>query len=147
MTPDEIAAIVADCDACDGTGTIQDELQSAMGGTPWNDCMTCYKVRALAAELDHRDLVHVNEVIALQRAVDGRGETIDSLEAQLEAVTRERHAAVNDANRQKYQHERLRVSFAVALGLLSEMEYWRQLTGTRFEAPLRNFLADMRAGR
>lgn len=97
MTPDEIAAMVADCDACDGTGTIQDELQSAMGGTPWNDCMTCYKVRALAAELDHRDLVHVNEVIALQRAVDGRGETIDALEdeltplrAQLEAVTTER---------------------------------------------------------
>lgn len=49
------------------------------------------------AELNLRDLVHVNEVIALQRAVDGRGETIDALEdeltplrAQLEAVTTER---------------------------------------------------------
>ena len=66
---------------------------------------------------------------------------------RLDKAESERDAAVNDANRQKDQHERLRVSLAVALGLLSEMEYWRQLTGTRFEAPLRNFLADMRAGR
>lgn len=71
----------------------------------------------------------------------------DALKAKLAEAVAHLEAAVNDANRQKDQHERLRVSLAVALGLLSEMEYWRQLTGTRFEAPLRNFLADMRAGR
>lgn len=64
----------------------------------------------------------------------------------LPTIVEERDAAMNDANRQRGEAERLRVSLAIALGLLSEMQHWRQLTGTRFEAPLRNFLADMMAG-
>lgn len=43
-------------------------------------------IAALIAALNLRDLVHVNEVIELQRAVDGRGETIDALEAELTAL-------------------------------------------------------------
>lgn len=80
LTPDEIAAMVVDAD----------DWFRVNGNHPVRGDELAKHVRALAAECERRDLVHVNEVIALQRAVDGRGETIDSLEAELEAVTSER---------------------------------------------------------
>lgn len=88
LTPAEIASMVAASQRpCPSSIHLTQDQRHELG----------QHVRALAAELNLRDLVHVNEVIALQRAVDGRGETIDALEdeltplrAQLEAVTMER---------------------------------------------------------
>ena len=102
-------------------------------------CATCC-LPTIVAERDEA-------MSAARQLVSRCGELSDELASEkqrtinvfvrLDKAESERDAAVNDANRQKDQHERLRVSLAVALGLLSEMEYWRQ----------RNFLADMRAGR
>lgn len=59
----------------------------------------------------------------------------------------ERDAAKHEAHRCQDDNERLRVSLAIALELLGNVERWRMFDGTEHSIAIRKFLADMRAGR
>jgi hypothetical protein len=80
---------------------------------------------------------------ALRRAEDHERESL----RDLDYATGERDAAKHEARRCQDDNERLRVSLAIALELLGNVERWHMIDGTEHSLAIRKFLADTRAGR
>lgn len=72
---------------------------------------------------------------------------LPTIVAERDDAMHERDAAKHEAKRCQDDNERLRVSLAIALELLGNIEHWQFIGGTEHSIAIRKFLADMRAGR
>lgn len=94
-------------------------------------------------ERDAAVTAKVQAQAAMRRAENHERASIHELD---NAVT-ERDAAKHEARRCQDDNERLRVSLAIALELLGNIERWHMIDGTEHSIAIRKFLADTRAGR